>query len=99
MFRCDECDRDFPQPRIYGDNQGECFGDTAVEKYLGCPYCGGGFYRREACAVCGELCGEDELISGICGDCGAAVLCQLGYLVDQEFPPAERKYIREMLEI
>lgn len=43
MYICDCCGRRFAQPAIHEEYQGECFGFSAYEETLGCPYCGGGY--------------------------------------------------------
>ncbi len=99
MYRCEDCGKEFYTPATYRVNHGDAREWGLRERYRGCPFCGGGYYVEESCAVCGELFAADELCAGICAVCGGMILRQLAALADQEFAAAERDYIREMIEI
>ncbi len=99
MYKCEDCGRVFGRLKRYWENQGVVGDSPLLERYWACPFCGGSWYRLADCAVCGQQWAADQLSEGICPDCGGMILRQLAELADKEFSQAERRYIREMIEI
>ena len=71
IFRCCECGNLFEEGEqaIWYENQGECHGVTAMEKFSGCPLCKGDYEEVHQCKECGEWHTEDELYDGWCEKC------------------------------
>ena len=71
MFKCCECGHLFEdgEQAIWYENQGECHGRIAMEKFCGCPMCKGDYEEVHQCKECGDWHTEDELYSGWCEKC------------------------------
>lgn len=71
MFKCCECGHLFEdgEQAIWYENQGECHGRIAMEKFGGCPMCKGEYEQVHQCKECDEWHTEDELYSGWCEKC------------------------------
>ena len=71
MFRCCDCGYLFKdgEQAIWYENQGECHGRIAMEKFGGCPICKGDYEEVHQCQECDEWHAEDELYSGWCEKC------------------------------
>ena len=71
MFKCCECGHLFEdgEQAIWYENQGECHGRIAMEKFGGCPMCKGDYEEVHQCKECDEWHTEDELWGGYCFDC------------------------------
>lgn len=75
MYRCCECGNLFEdgEQAVWYENQGECHGVTAMERFSGCPICHGDYEEVRQCKKCGgwyaadEL--YDELYDGWCEKC------------------------------
>ena len=71
MFKCCECGHLFEEGEqaIWYENQGECHGRIAMEKFGGCPICKGDYEEVHQCKECGDWHTEDELYEGWCEKC------------------------------
>ena len=71
MFKCCECGHLFEEGEqsVWYENQGECHGVTAMEKFSGCPLCQGDYEEVHQCNECGDWHTDDELYSGLCEKC------------------------------
>ena len=71
MFKCCECGHLFEdgEQAIWYENQGECHGRIAMEKFGGCPVCKGDYEEVHQCKECGDWHTEDELYEGWCEKC------------------------------
>ena len=71
MFKCCDCGHLFEEGEqaIWYENQGECHGRIAMEKFDGCPICKGDYEEVHQCQECEEWHTEDELYSGLCEKC------------------------------
>ena len=71
MFKCCECGHLFEEGEqaVWYENQGECHGVTAMEKFSGCPMCKGDYDEVHQCKKCGDWHSEDELYDGWCENC------------------------------
>ena len=71
MFKCCECGHLFEEGEQaeWYENQGECHGVTAMERFSGCPVCKGDYEEVHQCKECGEWYTEDELYDGWCEKC------------------------------
>ena len=71
MYKCCECGHLFEEGEqaIWYENQGECHGVTAVEKFGGCPVCKGDYEKVFQCRGCGDWHFEDEMYNGCCENC------------------------------
>ena len=71
MYRCENCGNLFEEGEqaVWYENQGECHGVTAMEKFSGCPLCKGDYEEVHQCKKCGDWHSEDELYEGWCEKC------------------------------
>ena len=71
MYRCCECGHLFEEGEqaVWYENQGECHGVTAMERFSGCPICKGDYEEAHQCQECGDWHSEDELYEGWCEKC------------------------------
>jgi hypothetical protein len=71
MFKCCECGHLFEdgEQAVWYENQGECHGVTAMERFSGCPLCHDDYEEVHQCKECGEWHTEDELYEGWCEKC------------------------------
>ena len=71
MFRCCRCGHLFEdgEQAVWYENQGECHGVTAMERFSGCPLCHDDYEEVHQCDSCGNWHSEDELYGGWCEDC------------------------------
>ena len=71
MFKCCECGHLFEEGEqaIWYENQGECHGRIAMERFGGCPVCKGDYEEVHQCKECGDWHYEDELYDGLCETC------------------------------
>ena len=71
MYKCCECGHLFEEGEqaVWYENQGECHGVTAMEKFSGCPLCNGDYEEVYQCKECGEWHTEDEMYDGWCENC------------------------------
>jgi hypothetical protein len=71
MFKCCECGHLFEdgEQAIWYENQGECHGRIAMEKFGGCPMCKGDYEKVHQCKECEDWHTEDELYEGWCEKC------------------------------
>ena len=71
MYKCCECGHLFEEGEqaIWYENQGECHGRVAMEKFSGCPLCRGGYEEAHQCNGCGEWYTEGALFDGWCVEC------------------------------
>ena len=71
VFKCCECGHLFEEGEqaIWYENQGECHGRIAMEKFGGCPVCKGDYEEAHQCKECNEWHTEDELYEGWCEKC------------------------------
>ena len=71
MFKCDNCGHLFEEGEqaVWYENQGECHGVAAMEKFSGCPLCQGDYEEVHQCEECGDWHYEDELYCGWCEKC------------------------------
>ena len=71
MYRCCECGNLFEEGEqaVWYENQGECHGVTAMERFSGCPVCNGDYEEVYQCKKCGDWHSEDELYDGWCEKC------------------------------
>lgn len=71
MFKCCDCGHLFEdgEQAIWYENQGECHGRIAMEKFGGCPMCKGDYEEVHQCKECDEWHTEDELYDGWCEKC------------------------------
>ena len=71
MYRCESCGNLFEEGEqaVWYENQGECHGVTAMERFSGCPVCKGDYEEVHQCKECGDWHSEDELYDGWCEKC------------------------------
>lgn len=71
MYKCTECGNLFEEGEqaVWYENQGECHGVMAMERFSGCPVCGGDYEEVHQCKECGDWHAEDELYDGWCEKC------------------------------
>ena len=71
MFKCCECGHLFEdgEQAVWYENQGECHGVTAMERFSGCPLCHGDYEEVYQCKECGDWHSEDELYDSWCERC------------------------------
>ena len=71
MYKCTECGHLFEEGEqaVWYDNQGECHGVTAMERFSGCPVCKGDYEEVYQCEACGDWQTEDELYDSWCEKC------------------------------
>lgn len=71
MYRCCECGNLFEEGEqdVWYENQGECHGVTAMERFSGCPVCHEDYEEVRQCKGCGEWHTDDELYDGWCEKC------------------------------
>ena len=71
MYKCTECGHLFEEGEqaVWYENQGECHGVTAMERFIGCPVCKGDYEEVHQCKECGDWHTDDELYDGWCEKC------------------------------
>ena len=71
MFKCCECGHLFEEGEqaVWYENQGECHGVTAMERFSGCPLCHGDYEEVHQCKKCGDWHTDYELYEGWCEKC------------------------------
>ena len=71
MYRCVNCGNLFEEGEqaVWYENQGECHGVTAMERFSGCPVCKGDYEEVHQCKKCGSWHSDDELYEGWCEKC------------------------------
>ena len=71
MYKCIDCGHVFEDgdQAVWYENQGECHGVTAMERFSGCPVCCGDYEEVHQCKKCGEWHIEGELYDGWCKKC------------------------------
>lgn len=71
MYKCTECGHLFEEGEqaVWYENQGECHGVTAMERFSGCPVCKGDYEEVYQCEACGDWHTEDELYDSWCEKC------------------------------
>ena len=71
MYRCLSCGNLFEEGEqaVWDENQGECHGRRAMERFDGCPVCRGDYDEVRQCKGCGDWHSEDELYDGWCDKC------------------------------
>ena len=71
MYRCCDCGNLFEEGEqaVWYENQGECHGVTAMERFSGCPICHGDYEEVHQCKECGDWHSDDELYEGWCEKC------------------------------
>ena len=71
MYRCENCGHLFEEGEqaVWYENQGECHGVTAMERFSGCPLCHDDYEEVHQCKDCEEWHSEDELYDGWCEKC------------------------------
>ena len=71
MFKCESCGNLFEEGEqaVWYENQGECHGVTAMERFSGCPLCHDDYNEVYQCNECGDWHYADELYSGWCEKC------------------------------
>ena len=71
MYRCVNCGHLFEEGEqaVWYENQGECHGVTAMERFSGCPVCKGDYEEVRQCKECGDWNSDDELYDGWCEKC------------------------------
>ena len=71
MYKCIDCGHLFEEGEqsVWYENQGECHGVTAMERFSGCPVCKGDYEEVYQCDSCGDWHSEDELYYGWCEKC------------------------------
>ena len=71
MYRCVNCKNQFEEGEqaVWYENQGECHGVPAIERFDGCPVCRGDYEEVYQCKECGDWHSEDELYYGWCEKC------------------------------
>ena len=71
MYKCTECGHLFEEGEqdVWYENQGECHGVTAMERFSGCPLCRGDYEEVRQCKKCGYWHTDDELYDGWCEKC------------------------------
>ena len=71
MYKCIDCGHLFEEGEesVWYENQGECHGVTAMERFSGCPICHGDYEEVHKCKECGVWHTEDELYGGLCEKC------------------------------
>ena len=71
MYKCIDCGHVFEDgdQAVWYENQGECHGVTATERFSGCPVCCGDYDEVHRCKKCGEWHIEGELYDGWCEKC------------------------------
>ena len=71
MYRCENCGNLFEEGKqeVWYENQGECHGRIAMERFDGCPVCRGDYEEVYQCKECGDWHSEDELYDGWCEKC------------------------------
>ena len=71
MYRCESCGNLFEEGEqaVWYENQGECHGVTAMERFSGCPICHEDYEEVHQCKECGDWHSEDELYDGWCEKC------------------------------
>ena len=71
MYKCIDCGHLFEEGEqaVWYENQGECHGRSAMERFEGCPVCRGDYEEVYQCKECGDWHSEDELYDGWCEKC------------------------------
>ena len=71
MYRCENCGHLFEEGEqaVWYENQGECHGVTAIERFSGCPLCHDDYEEVHQCKECGDWHTENELYDGWCEKC------------------------------
>ena len=71
MYRCENCGNLFEEGEqaVWYENQGECHGVTAMERFSGCPLCHDDYEEVHQCKECGDWHSDDELYEGWCEKC------------------------------
>ena len=71
MYKCIDCGHLFEdgEQAVWYENQGECHGVISMERFSGCPVCGGDYDEVHQCKKCGEWHTEGELYDGWCEKC------------------------------
>ena len=71
MYKCTECGHLFEEGEqaVWHENQGECHGATAMERFSGCPLCHEDYEEVYQCKKCGKWHSEDELYDCWCEKC------------------------------
>ena len=71
MYRCCECGNLFEEGEqaVWYENQGECHGVPAIERFDGCPVCRGDYEEVYQCKKCGDWHSDNELYDGWCEKC------------------------------
>ena len=92
MYKCLECGHIFDdgEQAVWTENQGECHGGPAFERFSGCPLCKGAYEETTRCKKCSGEFLEDELYEGLCEDCLRYAVTYddfLAYLMETEQLP------------
>ena len=71
MYKCIDCGHLFEEREqsVWYENQGECHGRIAMERFDGCPVCRGDYEEVYQCKECGNWHSDDELYDGWCEKC------------------------------
>ena len=96
MYKCCECGNLFEEGEqaVWYENQGECHGVTAMERFSGCPLCHYDYEEVHQCEKCGDWHSEDELTEGICDDClKDSINCETAVSFLEEMLSSDKDYV------
>lgn len=88
MYRCNDCEAEFLEPKTtydtvpYGSREVACPGVSC------CPFCGGDFEEVQICELCGESY-TDSKHDGICDSCIDKIVNRFSELLNKNFTPFE----------
>ena len=71
MYRCENCGHLFEdgEQAVWEENQGECHGVIAMERFTGCPLCYDDYSEAGRCDNCEEWFANKEIYGGWCESC------------------------------
>ena len=100
MYKCNECEKVFDEPRNESETMGEYCGVPAIEYRKVCPCCGGGnFEEAVICKVCGEYYTESEIhYNDVCENCIKETLKRFNDLIENNFDEIERQILNDEVD-
>jgi hypothetical protein len=69
IYKCYECGRTFEDGEECIITEMHNLDGPPYEVYKACPFCGQDYSEAIECAVCGEICTDEEGKGGICDEC------------------------------
>lgn len=88
MFKCNDCGREFFEPKIIRDVIKYGNGDIPGPALAMCPFCGSNFEEAKYCELCGDSYIDSEH-DGVCNSCMGIIEKRFSELLNANFTKFE----------